>query len=187
MERYSEPYVLSMAVDEAGADNPATGIDFNVLLFPNVRVGDTIDFDGQEHLIYRPKNPGAFLAYSVLFMESDTDLRANGNSIQQLLQAEAVRIGIKALLAAAPTYATAVNLLTQLTNFISRRMAQDKDDELFRKNGTLLHDVTPAFDILRTYTGENDFIESKFSIIPLDSSNRLGEGTKELDVTKGGN
>jgi hypothetical protein len=61
-------------------------------------------------------------------------------------------------------------------------MQENKDDELFRRNGTLLIDVTPAYDILRTYTGRNDYIESKVSVIPLTESNRLGKASKSIQL-----
>ena len=43
--RYSEPYIISMAIDQGGANNPA--IDFNILPFPKAKKGDVINFDGQ--------------------------------------------------------------------------------------------------------------------------------------------
>ncbi len=180
LQRYSEPYIISLAIDETGINNPA--IDFNVLPFPRVRKGDTVDFDGQGHLIYGPDNPGEFLAYSYLFMESDQEIRKLGESIEDIVKSEAVAIGTKALLKAVPTYVTAISVLVKLTELVSRRMQQNKDDELFRRNGTLLRDVRPPFDILRTYTGRNDFIESKVSIIPLSSTNDLGSDIKKIKL-----
>lgn len=179
-QRYNEPYILSLAIDQSGANNPA--IDFNILSFPNVRKGDTIDFDGQGHLIYGPDNPGEFLAYSVLFMESDKDIRKFGRDVEKVVKEEATQMGIKALLKAVPTYNTAITVLTQLTSVVSKRMQENRDDELFRRNGTLLRDVVPSFDILRTYTGRNDFIESKISIIPLSASNKLGKASSKIKL-----
>lgn len=180
LQRYSEPYIVSFAIDQSGAKNPA--IDFNILPFPQVRKGDTIEFDGQGHLIYGPSNPGEFVAYSILFMESDQDIRNLGKTIESVVKSEATSIGIKALLTAVPTYGTAINVLSQLTTLVSKKMQENKDDELFRRNGTLLRDVTPAYDILRTYTGKNDFIETKVSIIPLLESNKLGKASKVIKL-----
>ena len=180
LQRYSEPYIVSMAIDESGANNPA--IDFNVLPFPNIRKGDTVVMEGQGHLIYGPSNPGEFLAYTVLFMESDQDIRTLGKTIGEVVESEAVKIGAKALLNAVPTYGTAISILTQLTGLVSKLMQQNKDDELFRRNGTLLRGSLPAFDILRTYVGRNDFIESKISIIPLHTSNNLGKHTEKINL-----
>ncbi len=180
LDRYSEPYIVSMAIDESGTNNPS--IDFNILPFPNVRKGDKITFGGQGHLIYGPENPGQFLAYSILFMESDKDVRDFGKLVEDLMKSEAVNIGAKALLAAAPTYSTAITVLQKLTELMAVQLQKNKDDELFRRNGTLLRDVTPAYDILRTYESENDFINTKTSIIPLKSSNNLGAQTKKVQL-----
>ncbi|TSE04358.1 hypothetical protein [Aquimarina algiphila] len=180
LHRYSEPYIISMAIDQGGANNPA--IDFNILPFPNVKKGDIIQFDGHGHLVYGPKNPGEFLAYSVLFMESDKDIRDLGQLIEDIIKSDAASIGVNALLSAVTTYATAINVLTQLTSLLSKKMQENKDDELFRRNGTLLRDVDPPFDILRTYKGRNDYIESKVSIIPLLQSNGLGPSSKMIKL-----
>lgn len=178
--RYSEPYIVSMAIDQSGANNPA--IDFNILPFPQVRKGDTVDFGGQGHLIYGPSNPGEFVAYSVLFMESDSDMRQLGENIEKIVKSEAVNIGMKELLKAVPTFSTASMLLLKLSEIIAGRMKENRDDQLFRRNGTLLRDVKPPYDVLRTYIGNNDYIESKISIIPLTKSLGLGKDTKRINL-----
>lgn len=180
LQRYSEPYIVSLAMDESGAKNPS--IDFNILPFPNVRKGDTVRMEGQGHLIYGPANPGEFLAYTVLFMESDQDVRDLGKAIKEIVESEAAQLGVKAILAAVPSYSTVVNVLLQLTGVIARRMEQNKDDELFRRNGTLLRGTIPPYDILRTYQGRNDFIASDISIIPLRSSNNLGKHAVKINL-----
>lgn len=179
-QRYSEPYIVSMAIDENGANNPA--IDFNVLSFPNVKKGDTVDFIGQGLLVYGPKNPGSFLAFSILFMESDQDIRDLGKTISEIVKSEAVKIGAKALLKAVPTYGTAINLLTSITEVVSNQMQKNKDDELYRRSGTLLRGVLPPYDILRVYKGENDYIDAHVSTIPLISSNQLGQQPYQIKL-----
>lgn len=177
-DRYSEPYIVSMAIDEGGANSPA--IDFNILPFPHVKKGDRITFDGQGHLIYGPKNPGEFLAYSILFMESDKDVRDFGALVEGIMKSEAVNIGAKALLAEAPTYSTALAVLLKITELMVVELKKNKDDKLFLLNGSLLRDSIPAYDILRTYKSGNDFINTKTSIIPLRNSNKLGSQTKRV-------
>ena len=179
-DRYSEPYIVSMAIDEGGANSPS--IDFNVLPFPNVKKGDKITFDGQGHLVYGPQNPGQFLTYSILFMESDKDVRDFGKMVEDIMTSEAVNIGAKALLAAAPTYSTAITILLKITDLMAKQLQRNKDDELYRRNGTLLRDINPAYDILRTYESENDFINTKTAVIPLKSSNELGSQTKKVKL-----
>jgi hypothetical protein len=179
-DRYSEPYIISMAIDEGGSKKPS--LNFNMLPFPNVKKGDKITFDGQGHLIYGPDNPGQFLAYTILFMESDKDVRNFGKLVEDTIQSEAANIGAKALLAAAPTYSTAITVLQKLVEFMAVKLQRNRDDELYRRSGTLLRDVRPPYDILRTYESANDYIHTKNSVIPLKSSNMLGSQTRKLDL-----
>jgi hypothetical protein len=179
-DKYSEPYIVSMAIDAGGAKNPS--IDFNILPFPRVKKGDKVSFDGVGHLIYGPNNPGEFLAYSILFMESDQDVRDFGKDVEEVMKSEAVKIGAKALLAAVPTYSTAITILQKLTELMAVQLQKNKDDELFRRNGALLRDVVPAYDILRTYESSNDYIHTKTSVIPLLKSNNLGSQIKKVEL-----
>lgn len=177
---YSEPYIVSVAIDSSGASTPS--IDFNVKPFARVRRGDTITFDGQGHLIYGPKNPGEFVAYSMLFMESDQDVRDFGQMIGDIISSEAINLGLKAILAANPTWNLAITITEKLIDVIASTMKAKKDDELFRRNGTLLRDVEPPYDILRSYIGRNDTIECKTSIIALEQSNMLGKQVETISL-----
>jgi len=180
LDRFSEPYIVSMAIDENGAKSPA--IDFNILPFPNVKKGDTLSFDGQGHLIYGPNNPGQFLVYSVLFMESDRDMRNFGHLVEDILKSEAINSSAKLLLAASPTYSTALNVLQKISELTALQLQKNKDDELFRRNGTLLRDVIPPYDILRTYKSENRYIRMNSAIIPLKESNHVGVQVKRINL-----
>ena len=82
----------------------------------------------------------------------------------------------------APSRETAISLLQKFSELVASEMKKNKDDELFRRNGTLLRDVIPAYDILRTYESENDFIKTNIGIIPLPASNHLGEQTKKIQL-----
>lgn len=181
IQRYSEPYIVSLAIDENGCSTPA--IEFNILPFPKVRKGQTIKFDGQGHLVYGPHNPGSFVAYSILYMESDKDLRNLGANVEAIVKDEATQMGLNAIVTAAPNAAVAITVLTELTALVAKRLKSNKDDELFRQGGTLLRDVQPPYDILRTYReNENDFIRPVVSILPLISSNNLGHQCKKIEL-----
>ena len=177
-QRYNEPYIISLAIDENGANNPA--IDFNILPYPKVRKGDTIQFGGQGHLLYGPNNPGEFLAYSILFMESDRDVRDLGKTIERILESQVVDLGAKTLLQANPTFGTALSILTSLTELISSEMQQNKDDELYRRNGTLLRDIPPLYNINSTFNGRNDFIESQVRVLALSGTLNLERSGKRM-------
>ena len=180
LNRYSEPYILSMAIDKSGASNPS--IDFNILPYPKVRKGEIISFDGQGHLIYGPKNPGEFLAYTIIFMESDKDIRDKGNFIENIVKSEAAKAGLKAMLLANPTYGTAFTVISKLTELVISTMKKNKDDELYRRSGTLLRDVEPAYDIMKTYTSENDFIKTNVSVIPLHISSSVEVISRSIEL-----
>jgi hypothetical protein len=181
LDKDNEPYIVSFAIDQNGAQSADLGL--NIMPFPNVREGDTVSFDGQGHLVYGPENPGEFVVYSLLFMESDQDLRDIGATIEAIAKSEAANIAMKAILIANPTYGTALSLLQKLTELVAKQMKKNKDDQLYRRNGTLLRDVVPPFDILRTYKGRNKFIECHTSIIPLMQSNDLGSHVKRIHIT----
>lgn len=178
--RYSEPYIISMAIDQGGANNPA--IDFNILPFPKVRKNNTVSFDGQGHLIYGPANPGEFVAYTILFMENDSDMRNIGQAIEEIIQSEAAGMGMKALLEANPTFSTSAMLLSKLAEIIASRMKKNADDELHRRNGTLLRDVETPYEISRTFEGGNDFIASRLTVVPLTSELNTEKNTKRISL-----
>ncbi len=178
--KYSEPYILTMAIDQSGANNPA--IDFNIKPYPKVRKNELVSFDGVGHLIYGPKNPGEFLAYSVTFMESDKDIRETGELIEGIVKSEAVKVGAKALLIANPTYGTAIEVIEKVSELVVSVMKKNKDDELFKRDGTLLRDITPAYNINETFLSENDFVKTNIAVVPLRSSSSVAETSKKIEL-----
>jgi hypothetical protein len=164
-DRYSEPYVVAVAVDAKG--EPA--IDVQTQAFAGVGRGDTIRFDGQGLLLYGPENPGDFLAWEILIMESDKRSRRRGAQIQEILDHEATDMGLKALMAANRSAAAAAQLLKGLVDLLGGQLQQDKDELLMRRQGTLLFDACPPFELKRTYLRENDFVASEISVIAMRS------------------
>ncbi|OYQ37229.1 hypothetical protein CHU92_08535 [Flavobacterium cyanobacteriorum] len=178
--RYSEPYIISMAIDQGGANNPA--IDFSILPFPKVRKNNTVDFDGHGHLIYGPANPGEFVTYTILFMEDDNDMRNLGQAIEDIIKGEATNIGMKALLKASPTISNSALLLSRLSEIIASRIKKDNDDELYRRSGTLLRDVENPYGISQSFEGGNDFVKSRLTIVPLTKELRVNKDTKQISL-----
>jgi hypothetical protein len=168
----NEPYIVSFAIDEEGVRNAEIAI--NTIPFPNVQKGDTVTFDGQGHLVYGPKNPGEFLTYAILFMESDGEYRDLGAQIKSIASSNAAEIIKTIALAANPTYGVALNLIQGLASVVADQMIKNNDDPLYKREGILLRDVTPSYDILRSFTGRNKKIECRTSIIPMRKSNGLG-------------
>jgi hypothetical protein len=180
LQRYCEPYIVSMAIDEGGACNPA--IDFNFMPFPKVRVRRKVRMLGDGHMLYGPKNPGSFLAVTALFMESDRDMQEIGKQVEGIVKSKAVELGMGALVAANPAASSVLAILKELSLFVSGLLRQNKDDELFRIEGTFLRDHPCPYHINREYDVGNDYIESKLRVIPLGQPNGQGAITKSIKI-----
>ena len=176
----AEPYIVTIAIDSSGVQSHS--IDFNALDFPGVRKGDRITFDGQGHLVYGPKKPGEFLVYSILFMERDQDVRDLGAQVERIVNSAAVDVGLGIIMAANPTVGVIAELSLLITDLVTKELRKNKDDALFRRSGTLLRDVVPPYDILRTFVSGNKYIDCETSIIPLSQSNGLGSQVKTMKL-----
>lgn len=177
--RYNEPYIVSLAVDQAG---PLPAVAFNLMPFPKVKPGESVQMLGDGHLIYGPKNPGDFVAVSVLVMESDSDVREKGEALEQFVKSKAVDLGLAAVTAANAPAGTILGILKELTQFIAGRLKSNQDDELFRTEGTFLRDDIVPYHINRSYTPSNSFVSMQLKIIPLDASNGQGSPPKTLTL-----
>jgi hypothetical protein len=180
-QQYNEPYIVSLAIDSHGAANPQ--IDFNFMPFPKVRVGNTVRMLGDGHLVYCPKNPGEFVALSLLVMESDNDLRDFGKELETIVKSKAVSIGISAIISSNPGSGAILGILKELAVLISGLLKQNKDDELFRLDGTFLRDHPVSYHINRKYTDYgNDYINMAIQIIPLSETNGQGVPVKTIPL-----
>lgn len=181
--KYSEPYIVSMAIDEGGSATPS--IDFNMMPFPKVAKGGEVNMLGVGHLVYGPKNPGSFVALSILVMESDNDLRELGENLKQIVNHQAVELGISAIITSNPGSAGILGILKELTNLVSGQLKQNKDDELFRVDGSFLQGSSVPYHINREYTDlNNDYISMALRIIPLNESNGQGADVETIKITE---
>lgn len=180
-DRYSEPYIVSLAIDNSIGH--AGALRFNYMSFPKVRQGSTLTMLGDGHLLYGPDNPGDYLALSLLLMESDNDMREKGEAIEQIVTSKAVDLGFKAVILANPGSAAMLGLLKELTAFTAGRLAHNGDDETFRTEGAFLRDQPNPYHINRSYTQRNDFVELELKIIPLEVPN--GEGAEPRSLKLG--
>ena len=177
-ERYNEPYIVSMAID--AACNATPKIDFNFMPFPKIAKGGTVTMLGDGHLIYGPKNPGDFVAVSVLIMENDQDMRDLGGRIETVVQSKAVDLGIKAVLVANPGYAAILGILKELTQLVAGFLKENKDDELFRTEGSFLKGHPVPYHINRSYEIGNDYTTLHLNVIPLQEHNSQGPAPTSL-------
>ena len=167
IDRFSEPYIISLAVDENGFGSDHR-LDFNYLPFPNVMKNEKINIEGEGHIIYGPKNPGEFVAYSVLFVESDKDNRDFGKDLEKVAQSRFAEslVGLAGSMAN-PGFGVAAKLLFELTGVISGLLKNNKDDELFRLEGTLLRDWSNPYNIGESFKNANHFVNCKIDILGL--------------------
>jgi len=178
-QRYNEPYIVSAAIDESGSADPQ--IDFNYMPFPKVAGGGTVRMLGDGHLVYGPKNPGSFVAASVLVMESDKDIREFGEDLETVVRSKALDLGIKALLASNPTHTAIVGVLKELAQLIAGFLKENGDDELFRVEGSFLRDNhANPYHVNRSYRLANDFARVDLAVIPLPEHNQQGPLPKGL-------
>lgn len=179
-EKYNEPYITSIAIDATDSAHPK--INLNYMPFPKVAKGNTVTMLGDGHIIYGPKNPGDFVAVSVLIMEHDQDMREMGANIEDVVKSKAVDLGLKAVVAANPGSAAVMTILKELTGLVAKFLKKNKDDELFRTEGTFLKGSEVPYHINRSYDVGNDYIKLKLNIIPLREGNGEGASPKVLPL-----
>ena len=178
--RYNEPCIISLAVDALKTEKPE--IFFNTMPFPKMSAGGTVTMLGDGHLVYGPANPGEFVAISVLIMESDSDIRDRGAMLEKFIKSKAVELGFNAIAASNPGSAAILAITKELTQFLAGELKQNKDDELFRIEGTFLRDGPVPYHINREYQNSNDYIELNLKVIPLDKSNGEGSDVRKIVV-----
>ena len=177
-QKYNEPYIVSVALDALGNATPE--IDFNLMSFPNVTEGGTVTMLGDGHIVYGPRNPGDFVAVSILVMEKDQDVRDLGEQIEAVVQSKATDLGIKAIVATNPGSAVVLALLKELTGLVASFLKKNKDDELFRVHGTYLKGKAVPYDINRSVTYKNDYVSLDLSVIPLREHNEQGPAPRAI-------
>jgi len=179
-QRYNEPYVTSVAMDAAGGADPR--LAFNFMPFPKVVRGGTVTMLGDGHLMYGPRNPGDFVAVSVLIMENDQDITELGGTIEQVVQSKAADLGIKALATASAGHAAVLAALKELTQLVAGFLKENRDDELFRTDGTFLKGNVVPYHINRSYEVGNDFVRLSLNVLPLQEHNHQGPFPRELPI-----
>ena len=179
-DRYNEPYIVSLAVDANGGG--PSNIDFSALPFPKVARGGTVEMFGDGHLVYGPKNPGEFVAISILVMESDKEIRELGQAIEGIVQSKAVALGMNAVIAANPGAFGILGILKELTQLVSGMLQKNGDDELFRTEGSFLRGHSRPYHINEGYTRENDSVRLNLKVIPLQVSDGFGPTPKAISI-----
>ena len=180
IRKYNEPYILSVAVDSHGLATP--NIDFNFMSFPKIGRGGTVSMLGDGHIVYGPRQPGEFVAVSVVIMESDSDIRDVGTAAQSAVTSKAADLAMNSMLSARPGASGVLSMLKELIQLVVGSLKENKDDELFRCEGGFLRDITPAYHINRSHELGNDYISLALNVIPLRKHNQQGALPKSIAI-----
>jgi len=175
----NEPYLVTLAVDAGGGEGPK--ISFNSAFYPNVRQGDTVSMLGHGHLCYGPKNPGEWVAVSILVMESDEDIRERGKMLNRLVPEVMGDSSIMGVLKMNPTVAVVAGVLSSVTGLIAKALVNNTDDLLLRTQGTFLRDVAVPYQVNRAVKKSNRWAEIDLAVVPLIASN--GQGPTPRDIS----
>jgi hypothetical protein len=180
---YSEPYLVTVAIDSNGVTQNA--LNFNFAEYLNVRRGGTVNMIGNGHLVYGPENPGDYVAISVLLMESNRDARVTGDEIASIVKSKAVEMAITqsiANLAANTRLDVPLKLMQQLSGYVATRLQESKDKYLFRTEGIFFKNTAVPYEVNRQFISGNEFADLTIQVIPLDVPNGQGPTTETIDL-----
>lgn len=172
----NEPYLVTLAVDEAATRQPE--IHFNTAYYPNIMEGDEVLMLGDGHLVYGPSNPGAWVACSVLLMESDEDVREAGRGLDKIVKTASKNAGVKALLSSSPTAAAVGSAVFMVGRLVAQALMKNKDDGLIRTQGTFLRDASVPYNVNRLYRRRSRKAAVDVKVIPLSAENGQGPTTQ---------
>jgi hypothetical protein len=180
--QYSEPYFVGLSLSESGFG--AQQINFVTDSYPKTRRGDRREFLGNGMRVYGPENPGGFLVFDILVMESDSDVRAVGDSIRSIMNSKEVKGTILPLLAVNPSMAVAVEVLSATSNLIGKILQNNKDDQLMRVHGTLMRDIMGSnslpFNVGQIISDKNDFASVEFEVLGIKNNTRFKPKTEQI-------
>ncbi|MBR8828468.1 MAG: hypothetical protein DSM107014_11315 [Gomphosphaeria aponina SAG 52.96 = DSM 107014] len=176
-----QPYLVTLAIDSNGITQKS--LEFNLAEYPNTHRGDTVIMLGDGHLVYGPENPGEFVAISVLLMESDSNARDLGETLSEIVLQTQSNEFLDLANAALNVQAQMVTKsLSTLTQVITNRLKNEKDDFLLNTSGTFLRDMSTPYGINRQITRNNDLAELSFKVIPLNTPNGQGATPKKITL-----
>jgi len=165
----NEIYFVSVAVDAKGASQKQ--IEFGHAYWPAIRRFEECHMTGHGALVYGPKNPGEFVAYSILVMESDEDVRRTGARAKEALGIAGRVLDLASLLPAIKTYATALSVAKTIGEFVAGQMTKKEDDRLIKVEGVHLRDYGVPYNINRTFTHKSRWVEIHDKVLALDAPN----------------
>lgn len=182
--QYSEPYFVGLSISESGFGTQQ--INFVTDAYPKTRKDDRREFLGNGMRVYGPENPGAFLVFDILVMESDSDIRAVGESIRSIMNSKEIKSTILPLLAVNPSMAVAKEVLTATANLVGKILEDNKDDHLLRVHGTLMRDVMGSnslpYNVGQIISDKNDFASVEFEVLGIKNNTRYKPKTEQISA-----
>ena len=161
-QRYSEPYFVSLTL--VGEEEKRRDIfPAKPMIYPNVRKNGKITFAGEGHLLAKPKAPtDGYVFFSILFMESDSDMRKIGDVFKQTTKTiwEASKDAIKA----DPSAYIAASIGRGILESLAIGFSENSDDQLFRLSGTFLESSDPSYSINEHHRFGNDWIDCGITV-----------------------
>ena len=138
--------------------------------------------------VYGPENPGGFLVFDILVMESDSDVRAVGDRIRSIMNSKEVKSTILPLISVNPSMAVAMEVLSATSNLIGKILQENKDDQLMRVHGTLMRDVMGTnalpFNVGQIIPDKNDFANVEFEVLGIKSTSRYKPKTEQITAAE---
>lgn len=159
-QRYSEPYFVSLTL--VGEENDRNLIfPAKPMIYPNVRKNGKITFAGEGHLLAEPKKPtDGYVFFSILFMESDSDMRKIGDVFKQTTKT--IWEASKDVIKADPNAYVAASIGRGILDSLAIGFSENSDDLLYRLSGTFLE--SSNFSIGEKHRFANDWIDCGITV-----------------------
>lgn len=172
--QYLEPYIIGMSIAQNGIGN--LGINLANASYPNTRMNEKKEFIGNGLRIYGPENPGDFLVFEILVMESNQEIRDAGKVLGEVMGSDEIKNNLLPKLAVNPTMGIATQVLSTVCSLVSKILKDTRDEQLLRIHGTLMRDIIGTTDLPfmvgKTISDKNDMAHAEFDVIGLGKGDR---------------
>lgn len=183
-KKYSEPYFVGLSISENGFSTQQ--LNFVTNHYPNTKIHDLREFKGEGMRVYGPDNPGGFLVFEVLLMESDADVRKVGETLDKIMDSEQVKSTLGLLTAGNPSLVIAEKVMNTISGIVVNLLKENKDDELIRVHGTLMRDVMGKddlpFRVGQLISDSNDVAEVAFEVLGIKNSSKHKKQTRAISI-----
>lgn len=123
---------------------------------------------GHGHIHYGPRDPGAFVAISIFWMEQDKGARDLGQTLSDLQSNKKIKKGISVLSGlAGGAFDNLVPGLRAVTAIVAEALKLNQDDQIFRSVGAYLRDCDPPYDKGADKVLGNAFLDFNVKVIGL--------------------